>query len=266
MRRVGICALLLPLIAWPQAGEKEMALGRQLAAMIESREKLISDPVIVEYVNRIGQKVASHSDVKIPLVVKVIASDEPRVETVPGGSFCYLGTRLLQTANSEAELASAIAHGLGHVAVWHRSGGLPGDQDMLAGANVALIPVVFNGLCARGGTFPMAMPMGFLKSQSDAEAQADLLGLDYLNEAGYDPIGLVDLFERILAQGPRGLSAFMPWLKFPATTRSGVEQLRNRPAEYVVTTSEFRDVQRRLTAIRQSPAGLTLRSPTLFAN
>jgi len=94
-----------------------MALGRQLAAMIERHEKLITDPIIVEYVNRIGQKVASHADVKVPLVVKVIASDEPRVETVPGGSVCYLGTELVQTANSEAELAGAIAHGIGHVAV-----------------------------------------------------------------------------------------------------------------------------------------------------
>jgi predicted Zn-dependent protease len=255
MRRVTLLVALVPLTAPAQGVGKQQEIGKQLAQDVERREKVVADPAIVQYVNRIGQKVALAAASTFPLTVKVIAGDDPYAMAFPGG-YCYLNTKLILTAAGEAELVGAIAHQMGHIASGH--GFDPEGQYLLL-----VTPLLaWRGLCVRGRAMAYPVPVGFLKRQGEDESQADLLGLDYLDKAGYDPGALADLFERILAGGGKP-SPSEPWLAFPASTRTRADALRNQRSVSVVNTSEFRDIQQRLAALFP-PQPAPVVKPTLY--
>lgn len=98
--------------------EKEIAIGRQIAAEVEQQSKILDDPIVTEYVNRVGQNIALHSDVKVPVTIKVIDSDEVNAFALPGG-FMFVNKGLILAADKEDELAGVMAHELGHVAARH---------------------------------------------------------------------------------------------------------------------------------------------------
>jgi beta-barrel assembly-enhancing protease len=229
-----LLAMWLQWIALAQQVSRDVALGRKLAEEVERQSTLVTDPVIVDYLNRIGQKVAQP-----PLTIKVLADEGPHAQAFPGG-FCYLNSGLILAAANEAELAGAIAHQLGHLEL--------GD-DQFAPLATGQIPLVWSGGCLRGrARVGLAIPPAYLSRQAELESRADRLGLGYLEKAGYDPGALADLYERILAQGkPNVASVFQA--SFPASTRTDADVLRSQRSNYLVTTSEFREVQRRLEAL-----------------
>ena len=98
--------------------EKEIAMGRQMAAEIERQAKLIDDPTINEYVNRVGQNLVRNSDAKVPFTIKVVDSDEINAFALPGGFF-YVNSGLILAADDESELAGVMAHEIAHVAARH---------------------------------------------------------------------------------------------------------------------------------------------------
>ncbi len=231
--------------------EKEMALGRQLAQEVERHSKLVTDKLITEYVNRIGQNLARHSDTKIPLTVKVIEGDDPNAVTLPGG-FIYVQTGLLRTAGTEAELAAALAHEIAHVAARHGTRQVTQSQV----TQLVTIPLIFmggwGGLCARGAD-SILVPLGLLGAQRGNESEADLLGLQYLYKTGYDPLGMVDIFEKIFSFDDRKPGRFAKMTStHPASddrlvnVQKNIEALLKERPEYVVTTSEFNNMKARL--------------------
>ena len=98
--------------------EKEVGSGRAAAAEVDRQAKFIDDPMITEYVNRVGQNIVLHSDAKVPFTIKVIDSDEVNAFALPGGFF-YVNKGLLLAADNEAELAGVMAHEIAHVAARH---------------------------------------------------------------------------------------------------------------------------------------------------
>ncbi|HEX8091354.1 MAG TPA: peptidase M48, partial [Blastocatellia bacterium] len=82
--------------------DKEVALGRQVASQVDQQAKFVDDPVVTEYVNRIGQNLALHSDAKIPFTIKVLDSDDVNAFALPGG-FLYVNKGAILAADSEAE-------------------------------------------------------------------------------------------------------------------------------------------------------------------
>jgi predicted Zn-dependent protease len=241
--------------------EKEIELGRQLAQEVEKSSKLVDDPVITEYVNRVAQNLARHSDVKVPVTAKVIDNDEVNAFALPGG-FLFVNTGLIRRAGSEAELAGVIAHELAHVAARH------GTRQASRGqvASWATLPLIFMGGWAGYGVQQAAnlgIPLTFLKFSRDFEREADMLAVQYLYAAGYDPQAYVDFFEKIQAlerTRPGVLSEL--FRSHPPTDdrireaqRNIQEMLEPRP-EYVVTTSEFDSVRDRLERV------LATRRPT----
>src|SRR5579862_2730088 len=82
--------------------EKEIALGKGLAMEVEKQAKIIDDPVIAEYVNRLGQNLVRNSDAKVPFTIKVIDSEEVNAFALPGGFF-FVNSGLILKADSEAE-------------------------------------------------------------------------------------------------------------------------------------------------------------------
>jgi beta-barrel assembly-enhancing protease len=234
--------------------EKEIALGKQLASEVERQAKIINDPVIAEYVNRVGQNLVRNSDAKVPFTIKVIDSEEVNAFALPGGFF-FVNSGLILKADNEAELAGVMAHEIGHVAARH------GTRQATRGeiAQLGMIPLIFMGGWTGYGIYQAAsvlVPVGFLKFSRAMESEADLLGLEYMYKAGYDPTAFVDFFEKIETLEKRKpgtvakvFSTHPPTdSRIQAAQKNIQEYLKAKP-EYVLTTSEFNDVKGRLAAM-----------------
>lgn len=234
--------------------EKEIALGKQLAQEVERQAKLVNDPVISEYVNRVGQNLVRNSDAKVPFTIKVIDSEEVNAFALPGGFF-FVNSGLILKADNEAELAGVMAHEIGHVAARH------GTRQATRGeiAQLGMIPLIFMGGWTGYGIYQAAhvlVPIGFLQFSQRMESEADLLGLEYMYKAGYDPEAFVDFFEKIetLEKRKPGTMAKVFSTHPPTDARiresqKNIQEYLKAKPEYVLTTSEFNDVKGRLSAM-----------------
>jgi len=228
--------------------EKEIAMGRQLAAEIERQVKLIEDPTINEYVNRVGQNLVRNSDAKVPFTIKVVESDEINAFALPGGFF-YVNSGLILAADDESELAGVMAHEIAHVAARHGT-----EQASKAELiNFASIPLIFMG--GVGGfalrqAAGFLIPMQFLQFSRKDESEADYLGLQYLYKTGYDPGAAVSFFEKLQAkESAKPGSVSKMFSTHPPTgdriemSKKNIEMVLPDKEQYVVTTSEFNQVK-----------------------
>jgi predicted Zn-dependent protease len=222
--------------------------------MIESQIKLVNDPVISEYVNRVGQNIVRNSDAQVPFTIKVIDSDVVNAMALPGGFF-YVNSGLILAADEEAEMAGVMAHEIAHVAACHYGREMTRIQLL----QLASLPAIFMGGAIGYGIYEgmgLGIPLTYLHFSRTFEAQADYLGVQYMYRAGYDPSAFVSFFEKIQAmekKKPGTLSkAFSTHPQTPDRIEKSQEEIRKiLPAkqQYIVTTSEFDEVKARLAAI-----------------
>ncbi len=234
--------------------DTEIKMGKMYASEIEKSTKFITDPVITEYVNRIGQNIVKNSDCKVPFTIKVIDSDEINAMALPGGFF-YVNSGLILNADEEAELAGVMAHETAHVCAHHAVR----EQTRLNYAQFGTIPLIFIGGWTGYGIYEAAsigVPITFMHFSREFEAEADYLGVQYMYKAGYDPQAFISFFEKIQALEKRKPGAVAKvFSDHPQTPdrilHSQQEIARILPAkdEYTVTTSEFDDVKARLARI-----------------
>jgi len=234
--------------------ETDIKIGKTYAQQFEASTKMIQDPVVVEYVNRIGQNLVRNSDAKVPFTIKVVDSDEVNAMALPGGFF-YVNSGLILAADDEAELAAVMSHEIAHVALRHGTRG----QTRADIANLASLPLIFLGggigYAARQ-VAGIGLPLTFLKFSRGFEAEADYYGLEYMYKAGYDPNAFVTIFEKLQAlekKKPGALSkAFSSHPQTPDRIQKSQEEIgRILPSrdQYIETTSEFNEVKARLAAI-----------------
>lgn len=234
--------------------DTEIKMGKSYAMEIEKSTKFITDPVVLEYVNRVGQNIVKNSDCKVPFTIKIIDSDEINAMALPGGFF-YVNSGLILNADEEAELAGVMAHETAHVCAHHAVR----EQTRMNYAQLSTIPLIFIGGWTGYGIYEaagLAVPMTFLKFSRDFEAQADYLGVQYMYRAGYDPQAFISFFEKVQALEKRkpGLvaKAFSDHPQTPdriVHTQEEIARILPARDEYTVTTSEFDDIKARLARI-----------------
>lgn len=242
--------------------EAEVREGRMLAAQVDKEAKFVDDPIITEYVNRVGQNIVLHSDAQIPFTIKVIDSDEVNAFALPGGFF-YVNKGLVLAADNEAELAGVMAHEIAHVCARHAMENEAKmralDIGMLAGILLGG-PIIGNVLYNGGGFFE---GMAFLKFSRAAEGEADKLGVQYMWAAGYDPNAMATMFEKLEAKNkkkPGTISKLFADHPAPADRRAAATALAARfpeREEYVISSSEFQRVKNRLLRLSNARASST---------
>ena len=241
--------------------EKEIALGRQLAQEVKRQAKLNTDPIISEYVNRVGQNLARNSDAKVPFTFQVIEADDLNAFALPGG-YVFVNTGLIMMAEEEDEFAGAVAHEIAHVAARHMTRQATKSEI----ANIASVPLSvllggWAGVAARQAA-SVGIPMTFLSFSRKDEAEADYLGLQYMYAAGYDPNGTISIFEKLqaLSRQKSGVVSRLFSTHPMDADRIGksqkeIQEILPAREEYVVSTSEYRDIRERLLdqEVRRKP-------------
>ena len=236
--------------------EKEIGIGKQYATEIERNAKMLTDPVVNEYVNRVAQNIARNSDLTVPLTVKVIDSPEINAFALPGG-FLYVNSGLLMAADEESQVAGVIAHEIAHVAARHWASMMTRNQIL----QYAMIPLIFVPM-----SYPVYMgvmeaymngvPMAFLKFSRNDEAEADYLGIQYMYKAGYDPNSYVSFFGKLLDQDrrtpgsmPAVFSSHPPTPDRVLKSEETIKGVLPNRDQYLISTSEFDDVKSRMQIV-----------------
>ncbi|WP_213805015.1 M48 family metallopeptidase [Granulicella sp. dw_53] len=235
----------------------EIRAGKQYSMEIEKSAHLVTDPVVAEYVNRIGQNIVKNSDCKVPFTIKVIDSDEINAMALPGGYF-YVNSGLIMAADEEAELAGVMAHETAHVCAHHAAR----QMTRMNYAQIGSIPLIIftQGSWTGYGIYEasqLAIPMAFLEFSREHEAEADYLGVQYMYKAGYDPQAFIQFFEKLdaLEKHKPGViaKAFADHPQTPDRIAHSEDEIATilpaRP-DYVVNTSEFDDIKARLARLQ----------------
>ncbi len=234
--------------------DKEIALGREYAKEVDASVSLVSDPVVTEYVNRIGQNLVRNSDARVPFTIHVIDSNEMNAFSLPGG-FVYVNRGAILAAREEAELAGIMAHEIAHVAARHATRQITRSRLI----SFVSIPLIFVGGAAGyavGQAAMIAGPLAKMKFSRSFESEADYLGLQYLYKAGYDPQSFLSFFERAEAHETKKPGTLTTVFSTHPRTSDRIKKMQDElsrilpPRElYVVTTSDFESVQARLHSL-----------------
>jgi predicted Zn-dependent protease len=250
--------------------DQEMQLGRQLANEVRREAKIVDDPLISEYINRLGQNLARNSDVNFPVTFQLIESDEINAFTLPGG-YVFINSGLFKLSANEAELAAALAHEVGHAAARHAT--RQASRNQLIG--LSTIPLsVFGGIAglAVRQAVNAAEPMAFMKFSREFETEADMLGIQYLWKAGYDPNASIDLFETLQSTEHRQPGRVARLFRTHPLTQDRIEKTQKNidavlppQGEYVLNTSEYEAIRARLESLTPAqPAAQDDSRPTLI--
>lgn len=234
--------------------DKEVALGRRMSAEVDREAKFVEDPVIVEYINRLGQNLVLHSDAKVPFTIKVLEADDVNAFALPGGFF-YVNKGLILAAENESELAGPMAHEIAHVAARH---GVEQDTKGQLVQWGSLPLYIFGGGWAGYAISQianLAIPLTFLKFSRGAEEEADMLAIQYLWASGYDPNSMATFFEKLQTKEKKKPGTMAKIFSTHPVVDDRIDKVKALlvkfpdRSEYTLNTSDFTKVKNRLISI-----------------
>jgi beta-barrel assembly-enhancing protease len=237
--------------------EKEKEIGGKLSSNLEKSTALLRDSRAGAYLDRLAQTVAQHSDVQMPVTVRVIDSEDVYALTLPGG-YQYITRGLLLRLDNEGELASVIARGIAHSAL--HTAMKEYTRAALTSISLPMISVGQDALINSTSDAGFAIPLMLLKMRRDDELDADYFGVQYVYKAGYD----TECFSRFVqtvwpassvAGNPpaKAFSAFPPLTERQDALRKEAADILPKRDRAITSTPEFADFQGYLRSLRAAP-------------
>src|SRR5438045_6065648 len=194
--------------------QQDVQLGQENAAQVRKQLPVIKDPVLSDYVTRVGKRLMSAREAQesgFPITFEVVADPSINAFALPGGPM-FINTGLLKAVDNEAQLAGVMGHEMSHVILRH-------GTNQASKAQLIQLPAVLGGQMAGGSMLGKLTQVGIglgansvlLKFSRSAESQADLMGSHLMAESGYDPMAMARFFEKLSSQGgSRGLQFLRP--------------------------------------------------------
>ena len=236
--------------------EKEIQMGAQFAREFEQTARLLEDPLVVQYIDNLGQQLVKYSDARVPFIIKVVDSEEVNAFALPGGYF-YINKGLILETDNESELAGVMAHEIAHVTARHATERMTKSQ-LLQFASIPAAIFIPGGYWVQEGIYQglgLGMSLAVLGITRGSEDEADQLGTQYLWNSGYDPQAFISFFEKLQAKEkdkPGKFAGF--WRTHPATddriakVQEEITFLAVKD-EYMISSSEYERVKNRLIQI-----------------
>lgn len=257
-----VFSLALSLSACAISQQQEVAMGQQYATQIDTQLPLIRDPQVVNYVNALGRELAAVTDTRgLTWHFYVVDSKEVNAFAVPGG-WIYVNRGLMERVQTMNQLAGVIAHEIGHVTLRHTVQQMQQSQKASGGLTVLC---TLTKVCDSGAG-QAAINLGgsalFASFSRQDEAQADDEAVKTTVKAGIDPRGVPSMFRILLDErktNPSSVDAFfathpLEEARITATNQEiaayPASQLRNLK----VDSDAFQQAKRRLLSLPPSPA------------
>jgi Zn-dependent protease with chaperone function len=173
----------------------DIKLGRQASMQVEQQMPMVNDPVVQRWADQFGRHLASYTTMpNLPWQFRVTNSAQVNAFALPGG-FVYINRGLIEKTDRESELAGVIGHEMAHVTLRHGTNQL--SKALLAQAPLAVLGGMGGGGWAMSQMGGIGLSMAFLKFSRTDETQADIVGTQTMVKAGYNPNGMVVIFQKL---------------------------------------------------------------------
>lgn len=207
--------------------EEEWQMGAQLEQEIASELTLVNDANANAYINTIGQRIVSQTQMgNLPWKFHIVADPAINAFNVPGGHV-YVNTGLIAAADNVSELAGVMAHEISHGVERHGTEritqvyGLNVIAGMVLGQNPAILEQIVAQVVGTGTVASMSR---------GAEREADQQGVRYMHAAGYNPEGMATFFNKLLAEEQRGSGAVERFFATHPLTQDRIRDVQRHAA------------------------------------
>lgn len=203
--------------------EEEKRMGDRLAAEIEKQYTVVRNGDLQRYLDGMGRRLLSGArEVTFPYTFTVVKDDTLNAFAIPGGHV-YIHTGLLRAARSEHELAGVLAHEINHVVARHGTRQMTQEYgyglllQIVLGDNPGMLTQIAANLFGKAGSMSYSRSM---------ETQADILAVETLRVAGYDPEGLVSFFTLLQGTTRENPSRLARYFSTHPPTSERIQQVR----------------------------------------
>jgi predicted Zn-dependent protease len=243
--------------------QQEQQLGADYARQINQQMPILRDDNATAYINRVGRSISQQADPRgIPYTFYIVNSDVVNAFSIPGG-YVYVNRGLIERASNASELAGVLSHEIGHVVERHSINQMAKAQN----AN-NLLGVVYGVLLQRNpGTLEQIGVQGlgtavFAGFSRNDEREADRDGVIFTMRAGYNPLGLATMFQKLVDEqktNPSRVSQFFathPMAQERITNvRAQIAQTPGATNSNLVTdTREFQQFRTRIRSLTPYPS------------
>jgi len=240
----------------------DVKVGQEAAAQVQKELPLLNDAAVDEYVAGIGQRLvrvipAEYQHPEFRYSFRVVNQKEINAFALPGGPM-FVNRGMIEAAHDEGEIAGVMAHELSHVILRHGTAQATKATKYEVGAVAgqilgAIVGGAAGSLIAQGSNFGISTY--FMKFSREYESQADILGVQLMARAGYNPQSMANMFRTLASQGGGGGPEWLSDHPNPGNREQRILQeakLLNATGNPSGNTSEFQRAQARLKGM--SPA------------